>query len=107
MEKDTFVLNDAAKEMIRSSVFADRLTALIKTITQKGGLRNMARPKALAVIELKSRGIFTPETFAESFIEVLERRSSFSKSRRDVILAIGNTVMDSIAPGGKWEEQKA
>ncbi len=106
MEKDTIILNDETKDMIRSVVFADRLTSLIKTITQKGGLRTMIRARALALTELKGRGLLESKAFAESYIAVLEKRSDLPRSRRDVIEMLGNTVLDSIAPGGKWEEQK-
>lgn len=106
MEKDTIILNDEAKDMIRSVVFADRLTSLIKTITQRGGLRAMIRARSLALTELKGRGLLEPKAFAESYIAVLEKRSDLPRSRRDVIEMLGNTVLDSIAPGGKWEERE-
>ncbi len=106
MEKDIIVLADGAKQLIRSEEFSKRLDSLVKTITQKGGLRNMSRDKANAVAELKRRGLLVDDAFAESYIAVLEKRSDLPRSRRDVIEAIGNTVLDSIAPGGRWEEHK-
>lgn len=106
MEKDIIVLADGAKQLIRSEEFSKRLDSLVKTITQKGGLRNMSRDKANAVVELNRRGLLVDDAFAESYIAVLEKRSDLPRSRRDVIEAIGNTVLDSIAPGGRWEEHK-
>ena len=106
MEKDTIILTDESKEIIRSSEFAKRLTNLVKTLTERGALKAMARDKARIMQDLKGRGMLDPAQFVTCYIEVLEKRSDYPRRIRDVFEMLGNTVLESIAPGSKWEEKK-
>ncbi|MBQ6286240.1 MAG: hypothetical protein IJK73_01105 [Bacteroidales bacterium] len=101
--KDVILLTAETVELIYSEDFKKRFSNLVKTLTEKGAIRNMARDKARAVIDLKQSGRFSPETFPGEYIEVLEKRSELPRSRRDVIEMIGNTVLGTIAPGA-WKD---
>lgn len=101
--KDVIILTKESVDLIYSEEFRRRYTSLVGTITSVGALRNMARDKELAIVELKKRGKLSPEVFPGEYIEVLEKRSDLPRSRRDVIEMIGNTVMGTLVPGG-WED---